>query len=101
MFEIVSGQVLFCVERGHVCMQTPPYGDVDVATIKELVKKGERIPIPEHVPKPYADLITQCWHAMPAARPLMADVVASVKKIATATGECAIECAVEMTWVCR
>lgn len=94
VFEIVSRQVtvpcLVCFVYRLMCvciaLQSPPYGDVTDDVIKEEVRKGERLPIPDEVPKAYAELIKSCWHPLPSARPLMADVVASLKKIATSSG---------------
>ncbi|GBB87149.1 hypothetical protein RclHR1_01360020 [Rhizophagus clarus] len=56
MLEIISGKV--------------PFADRDYDLVLALdICKGERPPIPEYTPKPYADLMKRCWDPIPSNRP--------------------------------
>lgn len=52
-----------------------PYADSDDAGVRAAVIAGDRLPIPDDVPREFAQLITDCWAQDPIKRPAMIDVV--------------------------
>lgn len=54
---------------------------MDDTNVREGVKAGDRMPIPDSVPKPFAELITRCWAHDPEKRPSMLEVVAALEPL--------------------
>ncbi|KAF9162929.1 hypothetical protein DFQ26_003107 [Actinomortierella ambigua] len=56
--------------------RTPPFWEQpeDVVVIS-LVKDGERLPIPDDIPREYQQWIQRCWHQTPLERPKASDMI--------------------------
>lgn len=58
-----------------------PFADVNAFEIPRVVTRGDRPAIPKEMPKDYAKLMKQCWHAKPSKRPAAAKVVKELTKM--------------------
>ena len=57
-----------------------PYDGHQNATIREFVLAGDRLEIPESVPRDFAALINKCWTGDPKNRPSCSVVIQSIEK---------------------
>eukprot|EP01122_Echinamoeba_exundans_P014271 TRINITY_DN6425_c0_g1_i1.p1 TRINITY_DN6425_c0_g1~~TRINITY_DN6425_c0_g1_i1.p1 ORF type:complete len:771 (+),score=146.46 TRINITY_DN6425_c0_g1_i1:137-2449(+) len=58
-----------------------PFADVNAFEIPRVVTRGDRPPIPKEMPKDYAKLMKQCWHAKPSKRPPAPKIVKELTKM--------------------
>ncbi|PKK64002.1 kinase-like protein [Rhizophagus irregularis] len=68
MSGIISGKAPF-VDR-----------DYDLHLALDICKEGERPPIPEHTPEPYAALMKHCWDPIPTNRPTTDELYGQIVK---------------------
>jgi len=65
----------------ELCTRQHPYEDVPTIGIREGVKSGERMSIPDEVPKPMRQLILDCWNQQPQDRPPFDVVIERIQSI--------------------
>lgn len=66
-----------------VTQKIPFENETNPAVIKNWVIRGVREVIPDNCPEMLAKLINECWHANPAERPTIAEVVTRLKAYKT------------------
>jgi TPR repeat protein/tRNA A-37 threonylcarbamoyl transferase component Bud32 len=71
----------FGIVLWEIATQQLPYQGLQRERIACIVTKGERMVIPHDVPKPYRQLIEECWSHSPKSRPDFQTIVVRIKNI--------------------
>jgi len=83
LYSIKSDIYAYGIVLWEIAARDDPYVDCPSAMlIRECVKDGDRMTIPEDTPKEYDKLIQDCWAQVPDQRPTAAQVLERIKKAA-------------------
>mgnify|MGYP003884698447 CR=1 FL=1 len=61
------------------------FSDMQGDICRELVKAGERLPIPSDTPMEFAVLIRKCWAQVPEDRPTFRDIIKTIRPFLSGT----------------